>query len=1173
MPSMEPHVGPRVPLQSGLCLGVDCHADHPALVLMLFASVLVMCLEATKLIVGFQAPWDISHPFSVQRLGAGLTIALDKVNSELLDLGNFSWEFTYTNSACSAKESLAIFINQVQRQQISALFGPACPEEAEVIGLLASEWNIPMFDFVGQMAKLENHFLYDTCVRLVPPQQEIGDVLQQTLQHLGWRHIGMFGGHSGAAFRDGVDELWRVVENKLKSNFTITTRMRYTSNNPALLQEALRNMSSLTRVIILICSSEDARIILMAAENLGLPTGEFVFIILQPLEDSFWKEILVNQKVTHFPKVYESVYLVALSSYGEGPGDKGFWKEVYRRLRRPPFQSSLSSEAQVSPYSAYLHDAVLLYTWTVREMVKAGRDFRDGRRLVNVWKGSGQSTWRGITGPVFVDSQGQRLMDYSVYALQKFGNGSLFLPFLRYDSHQKVIRPTGNFSNMTWPGGSLLEDSPGCGFYEFCQTGWTLTRSLAAILAVLTRCLQPPASLNIEECFQRLPVFPSISTTILIIMLLITVFGAAIVGLVLRPQWRKLWRQQKTVWWQIHCDSIILLPQNKPKNSTRPGRAHQELLSGEVVLMEVSAWRDRYPADAGTKGVSIREERSTPVWKGNNSQPSSVMFSADLSSIAKSQQGEGLFYAPVGLYQGNHVAIRFVGEQAGAWIRKPTVLQEIRLMCGLRHENIVPFFGICTEPPNICIVTQYCKKGSLKDVLRNSDPDMDWIFKLSFAYDIVNGMLFLHRSPLGSHGNLKPSNCLVDGRMQVKLSGFGLWELKYGQTHRTYTEKTTNPSELYWTAPELLRLQEEPRSGTPQGDVYSFAVLLRDLIHHQDQGPFDDRQEAPEVIIARIKDPVPAAPLRPSLCEDKGDGKIVALVKACWDESPERRPTFPSIRGTLRAASPKGRVSILDSMLNKLEVYAEHLEEVVGERTSQLLAEKRKVERLLSTMLPSFVGEQLIAGKSVEPEHFESVTIFFSDIVGFTKLCSVSSPLQVVRFLNDLYSLFDHIIGMYDVYKVETIGDAYMVASGLPKRNGTRHVDEIATMALHILSATMHFQIAHMPDEKLRLRIGLHTGPVVAGVVGLTMPRYCLFGDTVNMASRMESSSLPFRIHVSQSTAAALLALGGYDLQKRGTIPVKGKGEQTTFWLKGKEGLPVPVPEFTEEEVNDPEAL
>ncbi|OWK08080.1 hypothetical protein Celaphus_00008694, partial [Cervus elaphus hippelaphus] len=117
------------------------------------------------------------------------------------------------------------------------------------------------------------------------------------------------------------------------------------------------------------------------------------------------------------------------------------------------------------------------------------------------------------------------------------------------------------------------------------------------------------------------------------------------------------------------------------------------------------------------------------------------------------------------------------------------------------------------------------------------------------------GLLFLHRSPLGSHGNLKLSNCLMEGRMQVKLSGFGLWELQHGWTYRTYDEETTDLlaltfdslgfAEFYWMAPQLLWLPQVPWSGSPKGDAYSFAVLMREPIHHQDLGPFDDQNLTP----------------------------------------------------------------------------------------------------------------------------------------------------------------------------------------------------------------------------------------------------------------------------------------------------------------------------------------
>lgn len=152
------------------------------------------------------------------------------------------------------------------------------------------------------------------------------------------------------------------------------------------------------------------------------------------------------------------------------------------------------------------------------------------------------------------------------------------------------------------------------------------------------------------------------------------------------------------------------------------------------------------------------------------------------------------------------------------------------------------------------------------------------------------------------------------------------------------------------------------------------------------------------------------------------------------------------------------------------------------------------------------IVDQLKVGKTVIPETFTSVTIYFSDIVGFTSLSAQSTPIQIVKLLNDLYTMFDEILSEYDVYKVETIGDAYMVASGLPIRNGQNHAREIARMSLRLLSKVKSFRMDHRPEEQLKLRIGMHTGPCVTGVVGLKMPRYCLFGDTVNTASRMEST-------------------------------------------------------------------
>ncbi|OWA54018.1 Guanylate cyclase 2G, partial [Hypsibius exemplaris] len=181
---------------------------------------------------------------------------------------------------------------------------------------------------------------------------------------------------------------------------------------------------------------------------------------------------------------------------------------------------------------------------------------------------------------------------------------------------------------------------------------------------------------------------------------------------------------------------------------------------------------------------------------------------------------------------------------------------------------------------------------------------------------------------------------------------------------------------------------------------------------------------------------------------------------------------------------------------------------VLASQTKTLAMEKRRGERLLHRMLPPFIADSLKRGDHVLPEFFEAVTVFFSDIVGFTKIAARSTPLQTVTLLNSLWSKFDGELDAHDVYKVETIGDAYMVVSGLPRRNGINHGREIAALSLDLLDIVKEFEIFHLPGEFLKIRIGLHTGPVLAGVVGRKMPRYCLFGNTIRLAEWIEQTGL-----------------------------------------------------------------
>ncbi|KAJ1522077.1 hypothetical protein ONE63_002388 [Megalurothrips usitatus] len=483
------------------------------------------------------------------------------------------------------------------------------------------------------------------------------------------------------------------------------------------------------------------------------------------------------------------------------------------------------------------------------------------------------------------------------------------------------------------------------------------------------------------------------------------------------------------------------------------------------------------------------------------------------------------------------------------------IMKEMRLLREIRHDNINLFLGAAIEPMRILLLTDYCAKGSLYDIVENEDIKLDKMFIASLVHDLIKGMLFIHNSILICHGNLKSSNCVVTSRWVLKITDFGLHELRHSAESGSIGEHQYFRNQ-FWKAPELLRDSHTSIRGTQKGDVYAFAVILYEILGRH--GPFgiNNQHLEPKEIVDLVRNPPQSGPFRPDVeilrdSENECPEYVLQCMQDCWSENPEQRPDFPTIRTRLKAMKEGKNRNIIDQMMDMMEKYAYNLEDLVSERTRQLFEEKQKTEDLLHRMLPAPVADRLTRGIGVEPESYDLVTIYFSDIVGFTAMSAESTPLQVVNFLNDLYTLFDRIIRGYDVYKVETIGDAYMVVSGLPLKNVDRHAGEIASMSLDLLDAVKNHRIAHRPNDTLKLRIGIHTGPVAAGVVGLTMPRYCLFGDTVNTASRMESNGEALKIHISPQCKTALDKLGGYITEERGLVQMKGKGEVMTYWLIG----------------------
>lgn len=263
----------------------------------------------------------------------------------------------------------------------------------------------------------------------------------------------------------------------------------------------------------------------------------------------------------------------------------------------------------------------------------------------------------------------------------------------------------------------------------------------------------------------------------------------------------------------------------------------------------------------------------------------------------------------------------------------------------------------------------------------------------------------------------------------------------------------------------------------------------------------------------------------------------VRCIEAGAEDYLPKPPPATLLRARVTTALEKKRLKDLDRLrFAQLQAEKELVE-----------IEREKSERLLLNILPGAIANRLKGGEKTIANGHATVSVMFADLCGFTALSRKTSPTDLVTMLNRIFTEFDIIVEKYQVEKIKTIGDCYMMVGGLPSHRDD-HAQAVAAAAMEMVSALE--RINQSNGTELQMRVGIHTGPVVAGVIGKIKFTYDLWGDTVNVASRMESSGLPGRVHLSEQTQQALS--GDFLTEERGFVECKGLGQVKTYFLKGR---------------------
>ncbi|KAI6239704.1 Guanylate cyclase [Aphelenchoides fujianensis] len=994
-------------------------------------------------------------------------------------------------------EGVAVAASMYHVEKVRAFIGPYCNTELEAVAKMASFWNIPVISYMPTTTALNDRTIYKTLARISSKNtNSIAHSVVRLVQHYGWSRVAIVTNTGTVAY----ERVLAFEEEFRQNGVAVIKKVLFEEDSKAddmIKSGLLAELASSARIIICLFSNtrELTREFMQATFKTDMNNAEYAYIL--PWLQSGTKDSspwigTSGEMLQQVKDSYQNAIIVDDVNGFENTIVTGFMKQVEKYGLK-------AEDIDASNIFGYLHlyDSLRLYALAAREVLeKNGKNatFITNGRMI--WNAMRRLSFEGGTGRVVLDDVADR--------------APLFAAFYIAPNRDKILKMV-SMEFHPLPNCDGIANRSGCydiKVVDVIQNFWpSANGSMPAD--------EPFCGFRNQRCNYTLEIVCGSTLVALLVVFLITYCiyrHCQNVALAKMP-------------WRINHDDLRMINEEQARSLLSLGSANTRMSNMStgnkmhaILGINTHAVFHKYPQRRPIKFAREDLQLLTQV--------------RTLSSLSSSFN-------------------TFQMKQA-------------------IHDNLNPFLGMSFNEKDVMLVVwKFCSRGTVQDIIYNKTMVLDEKFHAAFVRDITLGLEYLHLSPIGYHGSLTTWACLIDRNWSVRLTDYGIanplerWE-KHGAISITAVQSDDDKSQAaqrtsaLYQAPEQLKNREANRQRTSDqrwvaqsasrrqsADIYAFGMVMYEILFRA--LPFPEGTDINGVIEATSNG---SRHVKPQIQDEmKIHPDLAALLIDCWSTNAEIRPSIRRVRlNTDMILKIKG--SLVEQMMRVMENYANNLEKLVQERTGMLEEANLKAERLLHQLLPAYVANELKAGRPVPPKLFASATVMFSDIVGFTTICSASTPLEVVTMLNAFYTGFDEIISKNGAYKVETIGDAYLVVSGIPEENGTRHVMHIADIVLAMRKFTGQFKVPHRPNQRIQCRWGFHSGAVAAGVVGLTAPRYCLFGDTVNTASRMESTGEAAKIQLSQQSYDLLHSTYPvFDCELRGEVEIKGKGLCKCYWL------------------------